>query len=739
MRIDSPISTNAQITGSFSGSFYGDGSGMSGVTAEWDGSHDGDASITGSLNVSANVIVGGTVDGRDIATDGSKLDGIESGATADQTAAEIKTAYESNADTNEFSDAEKSNLAAIEAGATGDLTGAEIKALYEAEADTNAYDDAAVSKLAGIEANADVTDATNVEAAGALMDSEVTDLAGIKSVTISTLQPKLAEGAFVDGDKTKLDGLEAGAEVNVVTSVASKTGDVELVKGDVGLGNVDNTSDADKPVSTATQTALDTKVSTDSAQALSSAGNALTLDGNTLTLTRGDASTDTIDLSAYLDEDSRSISSGVLDGPTGIVTFTRDDTTTFTLDLSDLLDDTNLVTSVNGAAGVVVLDADDISDATTTNKFTTAENLTKLAGIEAGATADQTDAEIETAYNNQVGKVSAAEITAGTEAGVRRYSPADIVSLIDTHQTDTVYSHPTHPGDDASVDTGALTGAKVISDLDFNINTDSLGHVTDANATVATRDLTLADLGYTGDTDANNYTLPLGSSTVRGGFKIGYAENGKNYPVEISSEKMYVNVPWTDTNTTYTRADFINQDVNTDSTVEFAKVTVDASSTTGLYFTADPGGGSGDLARIRYYATTGEATKLHLSVANDADDVIHLDAEGGTDVSNTLRVTGDVIAYHSSDERLKDNIIPIEGALEKVEKLGGYEFDWNDKQKDYEGHDIGVIAQEVEAIFPELVATRDNGFKAVKYEKLTAVLLQAVKELSEKVKQLENK
>ena len=55
--------------------------------------------------------------------------------------------------------------------------------------------------------------------------------------------------------------------------------------------------------------------------------------------------------------------------------------------------------------------------------------------------------------------------------------------------------------------------------------------------------------------NANNYSLPAGSSTVRGGFKIGYTENGKNYPVEVSSEKMYVNVPWTDTNTTYSVGD----------------------------------------------------------------------------------------------------------------------------------------------------------------------------------------
>jgi len=53
---------------------------------------------------------------------------------------------------------------------------------------------------------------------------------------------------------------------------------------------------------------------------------------------------------------------------------------------------------------------------------------------------------------------------------------------------------------------------------------------------------------------ANNYSLPLGTSSARGGFKIGYTESGKNYPVELSSEQMYVNVPWTDTNTTYSTA-----------------------------------------------------------------------------------------------------------------------------------------------------------------------------------------
>jgi len=125
--------------------------------------------IQGDFAVNGSMTITGTVDGRDVAADGTKLDGIEASATADQTASEIKTAYESNADTNEFSDAEQTKLAGIEASATADQTASEIKTAYESNADTNEFSDAEQTKLAGIEAAADVTDTTNVTAAGAAM------------------------------------------------------------------------------------------------------------------------------------------------------------------------------------------------------------------------------------------------------------------------------------------------------------------------------------------------------------------------------------------------------------------------------------------------------------------------------------------------------------------------------------------------------------------------------------------
>jgi hypothetical protein len=110
----------------------------------------------------------------------------------------------------------------------------------------------------------------------------------------------------------------------------------------------------------------------------------------------------------------------------------------------------------------------------------------------------------------------------------------------------------------------------------------------------------------------------------------------------------------------------------------------------------------------------------------------------GVSISFTgeIRAKGDIVAFSSSDQRLKDNLVYIENSLEKINKLGGYSFTWNNNQETYTGNDYGVVAQEVEALFPEMVTTRDNGYKAVKYDRLIPVMIEAIKELSKEVKEL---
>ena len=106
-------------------------------------------------------------------------------------------------------------------------------------------------------------------------------------------------------------------------------------------------------------------------------------------------------------------------------------------------------------------------------------------------------------------------------------------------------------------------------------------------------------------------------------------------------------------------------------------------------------------------------------------------------VSGDIYATGDVTAYYSSDINLKENIVNIENALDKVNKIRGVHYDWKDeyieKHSYVEKEDVGVIAQEVEKVLPEIVTDREDGTKAVKYDRLTALLIEAVKELSAKV------
>lgn len=103
-----------------------------------------------------------------------------------------------------------------------------------------------------------------------------------------------------------------------------------------------------------------------------------------------------------------------------------------------------------------------------------------------------------------------------------------------------------------------------------------------------------------------------------------------------------------------------------------------------------------------------------------------------------IRATNDVVAFYSSDERLKENISPIEDSLNKIQNINGVEFDWVEKNgvHENEGHDIGVIAQEVEKIAPEIVTTRDNGYKAVRYEKIVPLLIEAIKDQQAQIDEL---
>ena len=238
---------------------------------------------------------------------------------------------------------------------------------------------------------------------------------------------------------------------------------------------------------------------------------------------------------------------------------------------------------------------------------------------------------------------------------------------------------------------GHVTGYTHATETVVDTNDNDNYYLSSASYNSSTGVLTLNRSGLSAVTvnvgvDTNtNTTYSQATSSTLGLVKIGYSENGKNYPVELSSGQMYVNVPWTDTDT----------DTNT-----------------------------------TYSAGTG------MSLSGTTFSIGQAVGTSSTVQFGLIRSTGDIVAYYSSDERLKDNVKPIENALEKLQKIRGVEFDWNDKQDVYEGHDTGVIAQEVQKVLPEVVTEREDGMLAVKYEKMMGLLIESIKDLKAEVDEL---
>ena len=174
--------------------------------------NDGDALVVGALyfNTTTNIMMTYTGSAwQSIATGGTgllasnNLNDVQSASTSrTNLGVAIGTDVQAFSSvlagtTASYTTAEETKLAGIETGATADQTAAQIKTAYESNADTNAFTDADHTKLDGIAANADVTGTANVTAAGALMDSEVTNLAQVKAFS-SADYATAAQGALAD-------------------------------------------------------------------------------------------------------------------------------------------------------------------------------------------------------------------------------------------------------------------------------------------------------------------------------------------------------------------------------------------------------------------------------------------------------------------------------------------------------------------------------------------------------------
>ena len=226
---------------------------------------------------------------------------------------------------------------------------------------------------------------------------------------------------------------------------------------------------------------------------------------------------------------------------------------------------------------------------------------------------------------------------------------------------------------------------------------------------------TTGDLVISGGVGIAKSVFIGGNLTVSGTFNGGSVEFGN------------VKIAQTTANTIDTKSGNLVLD-SADGTIDIND-NVDISGTLDVDGNVTLGNATSD-------STTVSGTLAVQSTTNSTSKTTGaLTVSGGVGINNDLHVGGDITAFSSSDQNLKENITIIPNALDKVKALTGNTFTWKPVNASVSGEaDTGVIAQEVEALgLPGITTTRDNGVKAVNYEKLIPILIQAIKELSAKV------
>ena len=653
MRIDSPKMTNAEVTGSFKGAFSG--------------SFEGD--------IQADSVSFGNVTGKPTLISGSAQ--IVYGDIPS-----IPTVGDGGLTTNDFTNADHSKLDGIEANATADQTGAEIKTALFNESDTNNLTDTLLSKLNGIEASADVTDTANVKSnlpagviSGSAADARAqlgVDAAGTDNSTDVTLGGSL-DYITISGQTITRNAIDLTADVSGILPLA-----------DGGTG-ADNAADAR------------------SALGVDAAGT--------------DNSTDvTLANTNYLSISGQEITGGTVpvgSGGTG-------------------------ATTAAGARSALGVDAAGTDNSTDVTLAGTPDYITISGQV---ITRNQIDLTSDVTGILPVGNMAATALTTVQTAANESAQLAlttqegDVVVRTDESKT---YMHNGGTAGTMADFTELATPTDSVTSVNGNTGAVTVTENVTTNLSVTANGTSLT----VNSSDGTDASIPAATTSAWGAMTD--EDKSKLDGIEANADV-------TDTANVTAAGALMDSELTDLAGVKAVTIsTLQPKPSEGAFANGDKtkldgiAAGATNVTNNNQLTNGAGYTTYTANQTLDNNDNVHFEGlmvgqtTGAT--ANTIRCVGDVVAYYSSDAQFKDNVKPLEGALDKVKQIRGVEFDWNDKQDVYEGHDIGVIAQEVEEVYPELVHHREhNDSKAVDYVKLTAVLIEAVKELELKVAALEKK
>ena len=507
------------------------------------GTFNNNLTVENVLTVTDDIIVGGTVDGRDLVIDGTKLDGIETGATADQTASEIRTLVDSATNSNVFTDADHTKLDGIETGATADQTASEILTAIKTVDGTGTGLDADL--LDGVEgssylrSDADDTYTGDLTLTGTIALSSHLDMPDNASIKLGTGDDLVilhdATHSIIKGDSIRIKS----NSVDETMASFTKDGEVNLYHNNIS-----------RLATTATGVSIPQNLELGASSLISGGGNtAITLSNanvtvnGTLSVGSLDTSNQTIrvainELHTEVTAATASInqinSDGASANNTIIGTLTDLNTST----------QTNIVAAINEIEDVFDASTHEISASGEQFDITSAAfNLTASGDVTIdGATDIILDAGGGDVFLKDDG-VAYGSLTKSAAGGGS--------NLIIKSGTTTAL---TFSGANV-VPSGTIDGRDIAADgSTLDANTTKLSGIADSadvtlNKISAGTNINISGSGVISSTDTNTEYSTATSDTL-GLVKIGYSENGQNYPVELSSGKMFVNVPWnSDTNT----------------------------------------------------------------------------------------------------------------------------------------------------------------------------------------------